>query len=1088
MSEKLCLGCMEAYNEKYNVCPYCGYEEGTPPKEAYHLVPGTTIKDKYIVGKVIGYGGFGVTYLGYDAVLNQRVAIKEYLPGEFATRATGASDVTIFSGEREEQFADGIVKFVDEARRLAKFRNTAGIVRIFDSFTANHTAYIVMEYLEGETMKDKLEREGKIPVDEALNLMMPVIRALSEVHKEGILHRDISPDNIFVTKYGEVKLLDFGAARYATTTHSKSLSVIVKPGYAPQEQYRSRGDQGTWTDVYACAATLYKMITGVTPEDSMERGNRDTLALPSRLGIKIPKNKENAIMNALNLRIEDRTQTAEALETDLTTENDVKRNKIRFKKMDVGKWPLWLKITSGVTAAAITAFIVLLVTGVIQFADLFHSDSGTLEKGYVYAPEVRNMELSKAEAIISEKNLIMQIVDKKNDDEIPKDLILSQNIDQGVKIPERTVIEITVSAGREIEYMTDLMGMSQEEAVELLEALGFEVEIIEEASDEVAPGYITKQTDENGNILENGAELEKGSKVFIHVSKGNDKFDNNKNTTVPNVAGKNWETAKKSMTDAKLYIYKAGSDYSDTVPEGYVISQNTRAGTEVPEGTTIGVVISLGKQSERKTRVPDVTYKSRAEAERLLSEAGLGVTVQYEDSKTVAKDGVIRQSEPAGAEVIYGTTITIWVSKGMDPVNPPEPTTETTTTQAPTTTEKPPTEAPKPDPEPPVEPPKPDNVLVKSISLNETSVTLAVNNPFNLYATVSPSNATNQGVTWSSSNSGVATVNANGVVTAVSSGTATITAKAADGSGAKASCTVTVSDPDAGKVKMPNLVGKTESQAKAALEEVGLVGNIIYKSNSISTSGTVLEQGISANKKIDKGTSVSIVVCNNEQKTEYLYSIRTKTGTETTTRESSSTTVPYLSGWTYTGYWETIETWGNWSGWSDTVYTESSTRKVETQQVQTAAAKTIYKYLAYYCNVCGWRQPCNHSNNGYSGGCANCYRIGTLEYKYKESETALSVRSSSAGWGCGTAGCINGTFTSYKDENGYAWYHCGTENRSAQYKTQYRYKDAKITYRYQYERVTYSAWTQQAWSASQMTEGETVRLDNTRQVYVYPEY
>ncbi|MCM1082842.1 MAG: PASTA domain-containing protein [Clostridium sp.] len=1086
MSEKLCLGCMEAYNEKYNVCPYCGYEESTPPKEAYHLVPGTTIKDKYIVGKVIGYGGFGVTYLGYDSVLNQRVAIKEYLPGEFATRATGASDVTIFSGEREEQFADGIVKFVDEARRLAKFRNTSGIVRIFDSFTANHTAYIVMEYLEGETLKDKLEREGKIPIDEALNLMMPIIKALGEVHKEGILHRDISPDNIFVTKYGEVKLLDFGAARYATTTHSKSLSVIVKPGYAPQEQYRSRGDQGTWTDVYACAATLYKMITGVTPEDSMERGNKDTLVPPSKLGVKIPKNKENAIMNALNLRIEDRTQTAEAFEADLSTENDVKRNKIRFKKMDVGKWPLWLKISSGVASTAIAAFIVLLLTGVIQFADLFHSDSGELEKGYVYAPEVRNMELEKAETIISERNLITQIVDKKNDDEIPKDFILSQNIPTGEVIQERTVIEITVSAGKEIEYLTDIMGLSQEEAVELLKALGFDIEVIEEASDEIAPGYITRQTDEEGNILENGAGLEKGSKIFIYVSTGNDKFDENKNTAVPNVVGKSYNDAARSMTNAKLYIYKAGSDYSNTVPEGHVISQNTKAGTEVSEGTKIGVIISLGKQSERKTRVPDVTYKSKQEAERLLSDAGLAVTVQYEDSNTVAKDGVIRQSEAAGTEVVYGTTIIIYVSKGNPEVKPSEPISSESTTQEPTTTEKPTTAEEPINPEPQ----KPDkkDVLVKSISLNETSVTLAINNPFNLYATVLPSDATNQGVSWSSSNSSVATVNADGVVTAVSPGTVTITVKALDGSGVKASCNVTVTDPDAGKVKMPNIVGKTEAQAKTALQDAGLVGNITYKSSAGSSSGTVLEQGISANKRVDKGTSVSIVVCNNEQKTEYLYSTRTKTGTEITTQESDFTTAPSLSGWSYTGYYEIIETWGNWSGWSDTVYTSSSTRKVETQQVQTVAAKTVYKYLAYYCNGCGWRQPCNHSNNGYGGGCANCGRKGTLEYLTKESETQLAVRSNGAGWGCGTAGCINGTFTSYQDSNGWAWYFCGTGTKPAQYKTQYRYKDAKITYRYQYDRATYSAWTQQAWSTSQMTEGETVRLDNTRQVYVYPEY
>lgn len=1086
MSEKLCLGCMETYNEKYDVCPYCGYAEGTPPKEAYHLIPGTTVKGKYIIGRVIGYGGFGVTYLAYDAVLNQKVAIKEYLPGEFATRATGANDVTIFSGEREEQFAEGIVKFVDEARRLAKFRDTAGIVRIFDSFTANHTAYIVMEYLEGETLKTKLEREGKLPVDEALNLMMPIIRALKDVHQEGILHRDISPDNIFVTKYGEVKLLDFGAARYATTTHSKSLSVIVKPGYAPQEQYRSRGDQGTWTDVYACAATLYKMITGVTPEDSMERGNKDTLVSPSKLGVKIPKNKENAIMNALNLKIEDRTQTAEAFESDLTTENDVKRNKIRLKKMDVGKWPLWLKITSGVAATAIAAFIVLLITGVIQFADLFHSDSGELEKGYVYAPEVRNMELEKAETIISERNLITQIVDKQNDDEIPKDFILSQNIPTGEVVQERTVIEITVSAGKEVEYITDTLGMSQEEAIEVLEKLGFEVEVVEEASDEIAPGYITRQADSKGNKLENGAELEKGSKVIIYVSSGSDKIDESKTTTVPNVEGKNWGQAKKSMTNAKLYIYRAGSEYSDTVPAGQVISQNIKAGTEVPEGTNIGVIISLGG---RKSRVPDVTYKSRTEAESLLSNAGLTVNVQYEDSDTVAKDGVIRQSVAAGTEVTYGSAVTIWISRGnKEAESAPkyEPTTEATNPDpepSTGTTEKP-TEAPNPEPSPEPNPEQKD-ILVKSISLNETSVTLAVNNPINLYATVSPSNATNQSVTWSSSNSGVATVNANGVVIAVSPGTATITASAVDGSGAKATCTVTVADPDAGKVKVPDLVGKTESQAKEALNEKGLVGNITYKSKPGSSSGTVLEQGVAANKKVAQGTSVSIVVCNNEQRTEYLYSTRTKTGTERTTQTSSSVNAPSLSGWTYTGDREKRESAGSWSSWTDSVYTETETdtyrREVEEKSVQTAAAKTIYKYKRYWCASCNrGAQPCK---------CTSCGVCGQKNWvgDTTESETPFTFDH----WA--TMDCYthypSGKVGSYrKPGSGVAWYPDRTETEPAKYKTQYRYRDITYTYVYTYERPTYSNWTQQTWSTSSMTQSETVRLDDTRQIYVYPEY
>ena len=190
-------------------------------------------------------------------------------------------------------------------------------MHILDCFEANNTSYIVMEYLDGESLKEKIEREGKLSLDYSKDIILKIASAMKKVHKEGIIHRDIAPDNIYILKDGTVKILDFGAARYATTKHSKSLSVIIKPGYAPEEQYRSRGDQGTWTDVYALAATFYKMITGITPEDAMERSVNDKLKKPSKLGLNIPKPTETAIMNALNLRIEDRTKNMDEFEEEL---------------------------------------------------------------------------------------------------------------------------------------------------------------------------------------------------------------------------------------------------------------------------------------------------------------------------------------------------------------------------------------------------------------------------------------------------------------------------------------------------------------------------------------------------------------------------------------------------------------------------------------------------------------------------------------------------------------------------------------------------------------------------------------------------
>ena len=402
--EVRCLGCMETYPKEYEICPECGYVEGTEVENALHIYPGTVLNEKYIVGKVLGYGGFGVTYLAWDTVLEIKVAIKEYLPSEFSTRSAGQTRITVFTGDKSKQFSDGKEKFIEEAKRLAVFRNEAGIVKIYDTFEENETAYIVMEYLEGETLAERLEREGKIEVNEAIEMLMPIMESLSKVHEEGIIHRDIAPDNIFLTKKGEVKLIDFGASRYATTSRSRSLTVIIKPGYSAEEQYRSRGDQGAHTDIYSLGAVLYKMVTGETPPDAMERraqyekNKKDMLVPISKYIKEISKNQETAIYNAMNVRIEDRTSDMITFAGELLSEEEVKRRKSGIRKIDPLTWPLWAKIGLPVGTVIVTILIVLLAAGVI-------GPKSTLQKDYVIpdgqtlVPDVIGKSEEKAEKI-----------------------------------------------------------------------------------------------------------------------------------------------------------------------------------------------------------------------------------------------------------------------------------------------------------------------------------------------------------------------------------------------------------------------------------------------------------------------------------------------------------------------------------------------------------------------------------------------------------------------------------------------------------------------------------------------------------------
>ena len=294
-------------------CPKCGYDpafdEGKFPLALPH---GSILAGQYVTGRVLGQGGFGVTYLAFDRTLTLKVAIKEFFPDTMAGRTAGSPQVTAFTGERGEQFRYGLERFLDEARTLAKFLGNPNIVGVRSYFEENGTAYFVMEYVEGVSLKAHLKNSGgKIPWQEAVRILLPVMDALSAVHREGIIHRDIAPDNIYLTGSRQVKLLDFGAARYSLGDKSQSLDVVLKHGYAPKEQYTRRGRQGPFSDVYALAATFYASVTGYVPPDALDRLEEDDLVPPSARGVHMPPALEDAILRGLEVNAQDRFQSME---------------------------------------------------------------------------------------------------------------------------------------------------------------------------------------------------------------------------------------------------------------------------------------------------------------------------------------------------------------------------------------------------------------------------------------------------------------------------------------------------------------------------------------------------------------------------------------------------------------------------------------------------------------------------------------------------------------------------------------------------------------------------------------------------------
>ncbi|MCR5477254.1 MAG: protein kinase [Lachnospiraceae bacterium] len=307
-----CYKCMNEYDGD-GACPFCGFEPGESSSEVYHLPPGTILNDRYSLGVVIGFGGFGTVYKAWDSMLERVVAVKEYYPTFFLRRDISSHVAEVYDKKNIEKYQKGKEEFLEEARNIAKYNTYPNIVHVYDYFEEYGTAYFVMEYLNGFTLKTYIQQataQNKVfTVESALYVVNAVLNALEITHADGIIHRDIKPGNIHILPDGTVKLYDFGAARFSSE-EALTRTVIITPGYAPPEQYDSKSKQGPSTDLYAVGAILYEMLTGVKPEESVNRKREDTLISPDKLNSKVPANVADITMRAMALQQEIRFQTA----------------------------------------------------------------------------------------------------------------------------------------------------------------------------------------------------------------------------------------------------------------------------------------------------------------------------------------------------------------------------------------------------------------------------------------------------------------------------------------------------------------------------------------------------------------------------------------------------------------------------------------------------------------------------------------------------------------------------------------------------------------------------------------------------------
>lgn len=779
---KICFGCFEQYDDSFDICPHCGYAEGTEPELATYMRPGAILNERYVIGRALGHGGFSVTYLAWDALLLHKVAIKEYLPSEYATRRPGESRLTIFSGKEGEYFQFGKEKFLDEAKRLSAFQNEAGIVHVYDCFSANETAYLVMEYLDGITLSEYLKKEaavspqGRLAPEEAISMLTPVMLSLQRVHDSGMIHRDIAPDNIMLLKDGGVRLIDFGAARHAVHDCGKSMTVIIKDGYSPEEQYNSHSVQGPAADVYALSATLYQMITGITPPGAIERGEylqkhkRDMLPPPSKFNKAVTKTQDTAILNGMALHTQDRTQSVAELYEELTAQTPVRRVQETIRKRSSFSWPLWAKITAGVLAAAIAAGGVLLYLNRKPKTDTAAEDSS-----YVLSPNVVNMQVVNAVTAAEDASLHLVVEGSDYDAGVEQGRILTQNPDPGTKLAPASDLLATASLGKErpVGVMDDMSSMLKDAAEDYLTRMGLsDVQINWEyvASDDEMPGTIVSQSVTAGSTLTPSSNVtisvaqpsqtpvtpvpttpsngsgSGGSSSSVDISELVPSEDSY--VTVRDYVGQSFDTAKADLRTVSLYGVKCELRYHPSIPSGSIIQQSPEGGEKILKGSGVYFVVSLGPQ---KQLVPNVLYKEQGEAERLLAQSGFGSAPKAVTSSYVAPGHVAAQTPLGGSEAAPGTKISLDISSDS-------------TSQ-----------------------PTQSNVTIDQF---KAELDLQVGKSFNLANSLQYSGR-GVSVVWSSSDPSSVTVDKSGRIEAVAPGASTITVVVG---GEAASCYVTVHD------------------------------------------------------------------------------------------------------------------------------------------------------------------------------------------------------------------------------------------------------------------------------------------------------
>jgi serine/threonine-protein kinase len=660
------------------------------------LTEGYYINDRYeIIGK-IGAGGMSDVYKAKDHTLNRYVAIK-VLKQEFAN---------------DENF---LTKFRTEAQAAAALAHP-NIVNIYDVGNENGNSYIVMEYIDGITLKTYIEKKGQLSFKEAVSIAIQVAKGIEAAHKNHIIHRDIKPQNIMISTDGKVKVTDFGIARAATSETINS-DMMGSVHYASPEQARNGYVDGK-SDIYSLGVVMYEMVTGRVPFDAETtvavaiKHLQEEVVVPSAYAPSLPVSLEGIILKCMQKSPDRRYDSVSALLADLKRsleepdvdfvavspltaqktavmkEEEIEQIRHASADYDEDEYddeeelgieddeegflnPKMEKVVNilGIVAVIIIIIIVILIFGVIkgwfQFGKGADADNDTQiedQTDEVEMVKITGMDFEAAKTLLNEMGLGLEKSATVSDSTHSQGEIISQSVEEGEMVAKNTTIYVTV-AGEPVEETIEIppvAGMTESEARSALSAFS-----------NVVADYVSDNSVASGQVIScspsAGTSVTADTTITLKVSSGK------ASETVPGVTGKTEEQAKAALI-AKGFSAKVTTEYSSSVSQGNVIRQSPSEGTAAESGSTVTIVVSLGQEN---VKVPSVTGSSYDSAKSLIESYGLSVS-RGEDqySSTVASGTVISTNPAAGTSVSPGTSETVTVSKGPEPAAPDDGSSE----------------------------------------------------------------------------------------------------------------------------------------------------------------------------------------------------------------------------------------------------------------------------------------------------------------------------------------------------------------------------------------------------------------------------